>query len=708
MEMKMSKLITFTPDLNLSVKDNMLAYISMCKNNLTVFSDNTFNFQENVWDVSDKVMNPGQTNRSSWVFATYEDSNKGGTRTHKNVDAMREPFLSFAKAYMRYQFTLKRFSDRSKLQMLRSLHDALLMSTHSTDPSKINGHVLDETLTLLGKRYTQEVAYRLAGHLQKLGKFMTQKRLIHASIDWKHSIKRPSDGERVGKKADLDRENKLPSEAALDALAEIFNITDNAADQVSTSMAALMISNPSRVNELFYLRHDSEVHDKDKDGALAYGLRWYSAKGGDPDVKWVLNSFHDTTKKAFRLLIKHTNEARELAKWYERNPNRIYLPPELEYLRSKAEITLNEASQVIWGLGESGIGSIHSWLNTHKVPYQAIKLPRIGKKGGSTSHTTLLFDTLQKTLLAMLPKHFPYIDQNKTLKCSESLLLTKINQLKKNKRAFAYVIAPIAYSYLHDRLGAKRSLFDDYGFVEEDGSRIKLTSHMFRHYLNTLMQKSGKLSQLDISRWSGRKDVKQNSVYNHSSPKELLEMASKAMGDRSILSKASNGLPRIKRVLIRRDEFNILKHPAVHVTEIGYCIQDFAVMPCQLHMDCYNCTKAVCVKGEQSNEKIFKDREILTKQLDYAIKAMEEGDYGTDRWVEHYGPKLDRLNLLCTVLSDCEIPNGTIITFNESPAASALEIAERRRCEVLGITYNDNKENEPLITLRFPGNKDEQ
>ena len=72
---------------------------------------------------------------------------------------MSEPFLSFAKAYTRYQFTLKQASDGSILQMLRSLHDTLKTTTYSTEASKINGHILDETLTLLRKRYTLGVLY---------------------------------------------------------------------------------------------------------------------------------------------------------------------------------------------------------------------------------------------------------------------------------------------------------------------------------------------------------------------------------------------------------------------------------------------------------------------------------------------------------------------------------------------------------------------
>jgi hypothetical protein len=52
--------------------------------------------------------------------------------------------------------------------------------------------------------------------------------------------------------------------------------------------------------------------------------------------------------------------------------------------------------------------------------------------------------------------------------------------------------------------GATQSIFARYGFTEADGSPIKLTSHMFRHWLNTLAQQGG-MGEHEIARWFGRK-----------------------------------------------------------------------------------------------------------------------------------------------------------------------------------------------------------
>ncbi len=58
------------------------------------------------------------------------------------------------------------------------------------------------------------------------------------------------------------------------------------------------------------------------------------------------------------------------------------------------------------------------------------------------------------------------------------------------------------------------SVFERFGMVEADGTVIRMNTHQFRHWLNTLAQAGG-MSQLEIARWSGRKDVRQNAAYDH-------------------------------------------------------------------------------------------------------------------------------------------------------------------------------------------------
>ncbi len=138
------------------------------------------------------------------------------------------------------------------------------------------------------------------------------------------------------------------------------------------------------------------------------------------------------------------------------------------------------------------------------------------------------------------------------------------------------------------------SLFDRMGFKEADGTPIFVTSHQFRHLLNTMAQKGG-AAQFDIARWSGRKDFSQNTPYDHESASELLARVQAIVGDDTGIF----GLPAEIRINEpkTREEYGRIVAPTAHTTEIGFCLHDFSGSPCELHLDCLRCTEHVCVKG---------------------------------------------------------------------------------------------------------------
>lgn len=58
--------------------------------------------------------------------------------------------------------------------------------------------------------------------------------------------------------------------------------------------------------------------------------------------------------------------------------------------------------------------------------------------------------------------------------------------------------------------------------MDKDRNYLYLTSHMLRHYLNTLVRHSGMLTEDEIAVWSGRIRVSQNRVYNHESDRDVI------------------------------------------------------------------------------------------------------------------------------------------------------------------------------------------
>ena len=116
------------------------------------------------------------------------------------------------------------------------------------------------------------------------------------------------------------------------------------------------------------------------------------------------------------------------------------------------------------------------------------------------------------------------------------------------------------------------------------------------------MIRLGGLSQLDIAKWSGRKDVSQNKVYDHQSDRDIVALVRETVGDEL---RMFGPLAKMhETAMIPRDEFASLKIQTAHTTEFGYCIHDFSMLPCQIHGDCLNCDEQVCIKGDAYKEAI--------------------------------------------------------------------------------------------------------
>jgi hypothetical protein len=135
-----------------------------------------------------------------------------------------------------------------------------------------------------------------------------------------------------------------------------------------------------------------------------------------------------------------------------------------------------------------------------------------------------------------------------------------------------------------------------------------------------------------------------------------------------------------KNTLITRDQFATLKVLTAHTTDLGYCIHDFSMLPCQIHRDCINCDEHVCVKGDQVREQAIRfHRNETTALLASAKEALGEGEFGANRWVEHQSMTLQRLDQLCTILDDPKVPDGAIIQPAGVIPASRLEQARQQR-----------------------------
>ena len=258
---------------------------------------------------------------------------------------MKEPFLSFAKAKMRYDFGLnKQENHNQKFAAYRALEEALLQTTNQNCPKveDTSPLVLNLAAGLL-ERKNPGSAYQSGCHLEILGKFLVEHKMVKAGFQWRNPIEKKEDLQtKIGKQADKHRISKLPSQKCIRSIPQIYHSSSDPIDVVITSIAAIMFCSPDRFNEVFALSIYCEHEDVGIDGKEVYGLRWDTSKKGDPTVKMIIPSMRPLCKEAIAKLEKQTDSAREIARWYEQNPGKLYLPTHLEHLRSEEFIRSDE------------------------------------------------------------------------------------------------------------------------------------------------------------------------------------------------------------------------------------------------------------------------------------------------------------------------------------------------------------------------------
>lgn len=642
--------LNFTPRAELEPLANIGAFVELCRESEVLGAKGQFD--KNVWDVG-YLKGHNKVHRA--VFSTLEASSN-----NEAEPSLPHPFLDFAKATLVYLHDKRPVTSISpRVAALRCLEAALRDLSKGSRPTAVDEMVLDSAVEFARKQVSPHVAYRIAGQLEYIANFMQSKGFIPLRQRWTHGVKRPQElGSRISKEALTARQEKLPSVATLRAIAGIFCEAVEPVDVLVSSNTCLMLCAPERINEVLRLRRNCFV-EGDGEFCGKLGLRWSGSKGFEDTTKWMPSEMAPIARKAVANILQVTAPAQKLAAWYTANPKKLYLHEGAAHLRNTKVLTVGEIGLILWG-DETANNSARNWAQvTNKLPKQPLGGHRIG----------FLFEDVERAVLAMLPETFPYVPGAPGLLCQDSTVVMRTNELHSARATYSCMFSCIDYSAITTHFGAygdRTSVFERFGYTEDDGSAIELQSHSLRHYLNMLAQTGG-LSSTEIAIFSGRKDVKQNRAYDHMSSDEVQAPISQALkkGFTSELEPASS----VGRNLVTRGEFKGLGLTSAHTTEYGWCAHDFASEPCQMYRDCINCEEQECIKGETQKEANLR---MLKSETEYLLKqareALSEEEYGADTWVRHQTDTLERVNALLSILEDPAVPIGARIRLDVANA----------------------------------------
>lgn len=565
---------------------------------------------------------------------------------HFHNEKMNSDFIDFAKAYITHEYPFESNALGVVIATLRCVEYILIKTHGCANICLVNYSILEEIISFIKNRYSNNYAYVIGRELKGICSFLFENKLTYKNIaGWKNPIRFKQDYFLDDKEK---HNKKIPNEEIIYIFADIFSqeLTDKR-DIFTTSVIALLMSAPSRISEVLSLSIDCVFTNTTQKGNEKWGLRFWAGKGYGGDIKWIPSVMAPVTQKAIDRVRRLTNKPRMFAKLMELNFGAFHKQTRFSRYSESKLLTTVQVCEVL--------------LNESISEKEGIKLL---KRLSIKSHDNIYsLRTLWQELQSRLPEGFPWYNKKKNIKFSDLLFLFFKDSLHLNKSDnIIELYTPHTSSFYSDTYyqEKRKNIFERHEYHNGNKQSFHFHSHQIRHLLNTIAQRKG-MTEYEVAKWSGRASIKQNRVYNHVSDEEIIEKYES-------LKRSSTNYTVSENITVRnpvsRESFLSVSHGAVHKTEFGYCIHDYAISPCEKFRDCLNCSEQICIKGSLDSLTRLKERLSETNELiETTRKDTNENDrqIDKDRWLSFHLKIKERLQELISILESKEVPEGSFV-----------------------------------------------
>ncbi len=485
---------------------------------------------------------------------------------------------------------------------------------------------------------------------------------------------------REQKASTLDRQ----VEALSDATSAMFKGDErlSASDRAALAIMGIMMCAPSRINEplcmsindIFsiedYTKRPDGQERTDQLGRAHMLLMQKGSKGADWGAKPVLNFMIDMLHLCIKTLKEGGKRSRMLAAWYEQNPQKLYLPPALEFLRG--QMIDRSALWQILNLAEnppssekvSSVNRVWKEVMLEGQHYTIRNSRSLCSDGDKNSRATIQgarWEDVESILLRRVDKSLDNVRRVTEFnhyegRVSNMLMLIDAEQTP-------YLPASMNYKTLRSRLNQTeanrkkapinsgsqtRSLFEKLDLTLVVDGKIQyagIRSHDPRSWLTTqAMQARERLSDVLINKWANRLSINQLKHYDLRSDTQRADQA--AMPDVEALEDISSGLEQLKGIEAEyglRTEIVVAHEAGVSVTSMeavasavddrpvaktsgqliilypsrfGVCLHQHHETPCRSYTSCMACSENLVVKGHlPTNEDVRKRHDLLTRSI---------------------------------------------------------------------------------------------
>lgn len=527
---------------------------------------------------------------------------------------------------------------------------------------------------LLAQNYLAESTfYKVSTKLEEIQDYFVKSKLCKHKPNFKKTksrseLKLPSDT-RIDQKSIDSRNEKLPTIRALQAVAELSFMQLEGRDALLQSLTDILFATGLRFGEVISLDVDClKIYMKEDECDITgrtykrrvCELYYKPEKGGLIIPKEIPSkSLAKILIRAIKRVKRQLKDLRyeiELAKsrdydYFPTLPNheQVFVPDAVKLLNWSSSSNFIQFMKKQLFLEFEKKRNVRTGIKTKLIVTDKLKL---AAQNQASKNIDKLSALLKKTSLAKSPEKL--------------LFVQKFQENHSIKRALPWGYQLFTETEYRDFLGGRngyniKSIFQRVLNVDLHGNHA-LTSHKFRHYLNTLAQLSDSVSEIEIARYFGRKYMGDNETYDHTNPiKRVFDHAE------DILNSTPLNADRAKEAfvmfpLVEREEVlsTIEDLSTTLVTSIGLCRHDFSESPCGKHYACLRgCAEYQRTKGDQT--EIQEIQEILEqhkKHLAEAKKAVDSKYHGANQWLQSHQALIDGCKKALEIENNDEIQTG--------------------------------------------------
>lgn len=437
----------------------------------------------------------------SWDLGTW---GRGVSFENISTSNGKEPmsyFLSeFSKAYIYHSTYPNLYKSLAVLDVFKMINCVLRELCIEERIENLNYAAIDLFYRRTSDKYAYNTEGRMVSNFYKVILFLTEKGMIDNKIlnciPDKTSHKKPIKNDT----------SKLPDQELVDFFGSVFNSKNiSERDILTTSIIALLLCAPTRLSEVLNLKYDCEVESTDSDGNFIYGISYVGRKGYGSHIKWVPKSMQSLARRAILNLRELSKGARSLAQLVSNGEKGFY-----NNLNMKPHEKIPEKK----------VFSLINFEGGDNISNKSQKIINIISRGGIEARKLWV-------ILSGSIKDKSNWKVNDSIYESEALIVLYKDQLHLRKGSDIFNCELISSKtffadFCFRKNDATKNIYQRHAHLLRNDKSLKFNSHQLRHLLNTLAHEEY-LSDLEISFWSGRRNVDQNEYYDHMSSEEKRE-----------------------------------------------------------------------------------------------------------------------------------------------------------------------------------------